>query len=121
MHPTKSSLANCGVKPSPHVAVTFRIEETDKFVKENNNIKRPTRKKAAEPHVIHEMRPWYSFAGVPATEQILTDKNKQPDNQRLNQVIVCNQSFSFNQERPNRYRSALIDRNKQNNYHHTKY
>jgi hypothetical protein len=115
MIPNKSSLAD-GTKSSRHTTVTFQIEEdTHESTKVLPN-KRPTRKEAAEPPVvIHEIRPWSSFVGVPAVEHVLTEVNKKSHNQSLQQVTV-DQSLSPNQERSNRGRSALIDRNKKH-YH----
>jgi hypothetical protein len=119
---SKPLLAN-GPKAPLHTTVTFPMEDTNESSKGINST-RPTRKKVAEPFVIHEIRPWSSFYGVPPVEQVLTDINTQSTDsyvpktsrdQSLQQVIV-DQSLSFNQERQNRYRSALIDRNKQQ-YH----
>jgi hypothetical protein len=126
MLPSKSSLAS-GTKSSAHMTVTFQTEDSNELI-ERINSKRPTRKKAAEPFVVHEIRSWSSFVGALNAEQVLTNIDKRPldsdvsktsRNQCLQQVTV-DQSLSFNQERSNRYRSPLIDRNKQHYHRHNK-
>jgi hypothetical protein len=122
MIPNKPSLVTSD-KSSPHMTVTFQNEDTNELLKDVSS-KRSTRKKAAEPFVIHEIRSWSSFVGIPSVEQVLTDIDKRSinsnisttsNNQHLQQVIV-DQSLSFNQERPHRSRSALIDRKKHHSY-----
>ncbi len=116
MLPNKSSLAN-GRKSSSHMTVRFQIDDTNEFHKEKNN-KRQTRKKVTESFVCHEIQAWSSFFDLSTTEKIVTNINKKSNNQCLQKVLVDNQSFSsISEERSNRYRSALIGRNK-HHYHH---
>jgi hypothetical protein len=122
MLPTKSFLV-CGTKSSPHTTVRFEVEEASEVGKELSS-KPLTRKKTAEPFVAHEIRSWSSFASASNGVQVSTDIDKRSSdsyipgtsrNQCLDQVIV-HRSPSSNQERPNRCRSALIDRKKHSHH-----
>ncbi|CAF1273285.1 unnamed protein product [Didymodactylos carnosus] len=89
--------------------------------------KQPKRKEALEPLVIHEIRPWSSFAGAPADEQVLSDIDKPPSHPCLSktprserlQQENAHQTLSSKQERTNRSRSALIDRKTHHHHRHS--
>jgi len=124
--PVKSSLAS-GNKPSSNMSVRFETENTNTPDEKFRN-KGLTRKQASESSIVHEIRAWSSLVRASANEQVLTDTNNHSsdsyasetsNNQSLQQVIVPRPSTS-NQERSNRYRSALIDRNKRYGYRHDK-
>ncbi len=96
------------------MTVTLQIDETNESDKKMTN-KRQTRKEAAESFVHQEIQSWSSFFGLSNTEQIHNNLDQQSDNQSLQRVSIADPSVPFNDERSNRYRSALIGRK---NYHY---
>lgn len=127
MLPDKASLLN-STKSSVPMSVTFQVEDIQESSEGVSSKRVITRKQSIEPVPIHEIRAWSSFIGVPTNEQVLTDTDKRSKdsngsksscNQCLQQVVV-DQPVPISEERSNRYRSALIDQNKQHYHRHDK-
>ena len=103
-------LLKSGTEPSPHMTVTFQIEDEREPTKGVDS-KRATRKKEADSFVIREIRSWSSFAGALAVEKALGDIDKQSRNSYATEA-------PRNQKRANSSRSALIGRKKRHYHGH---
>ena len=109
----RPSMMNEESKPySRQVTVQFQIDETAQFNRENNEKTLPQRrrKKSQEFYLKSEVKCWSTF--FPSSS---TNEEKKAD-QHWNRLSKDDQAFSSKEERLNRSRLALIERNQTSSF-----